>query len=75
MMRQWLNAEYRVDVQPIVLFVALSIPMRLAASLFSRSRAGNVSITASNRIQQELDLLERTLLAGRLSRPSRRPRS
>jgi hypothetical protein len=48
----------------------------LAASAFSKSGADNVSITPSNRIQQEPDLLERTLLAGRRSRrldiPARR---
>jgi hypothetical protein len=55
--------------------VALSISMRLAAGAFSKGGADDVSITASNRIHQEPDLLERTLLAGRRSRPSRHPRS
>jgi hypothetical protein len=79
MMTQWLNAEYRVNGAADRILIAPSVPSanasRLAASAFSKSGADNVSITPSNRIQQEPDLLERTLLAGRRSRPSRHPRS
>jgi hypothetical protein len=79
MMTQWLNAEYALrPADPT--FVAQPVPSantaRLAASAFSKSNADNVSVTASNRIQQEPDLLERTLLAGllvgRLDIPARR---
>ena len=68
-----------VEAQPILLSSRRSVPSanaaRLAASAFSKSNADNVSITASNRIQQEPDLHETTLSAGLHSRPCRHPRT